>query len=50
MIKNIGVPVVTQQLNESDQDPWGHRCNPWPCAMGQGSGNAMSRGVDCRGV
>ena len=34
--------------NESDQEPWGCRFNPWPCSVGYGSGVDMSCGVGCR--
>ena len=28
--------------------PWGCRCDPWPCSVGQGSGVGVSCGVGCR--
>ena len=34
--------------NKSDKHPCGHRFNPWPCSVGEGSSIAMSCGVGHR--
>ena len=45
----LGSSLCGSAVNEPKQDPRGHRFDPWPRSVGEGSCVVVSCGVGCRG-